>query len=252
VELKHSVAQCFRIPAPGLNRTRVELKLARSFLIVIVLASLNRTRVELKHKALTARARVAASLNRTRVELKLFFVDNANRIVVRVWIEPEWNWNYRDDGQELGKEPRLNRTRVELKPFKNPFYDAVIEVWIEPEWNWNSVQFVTGQRFRLQVWIEPEWNWNIIFHVMRVLIMKVWIEPEWNWNFVFFRAMKPVLRRLNRTRVELKPLAAGQHTYQFFPVWIEPEWNWNELPIRAIEVEGDKFESNQSGIETSA
>jgi len=78
----------------------------------------------------------------------------------------------------------------------------------------------------MDVWIEPEWNWNIYNKLSATPTWSVWIEPEWNWNF----------------QVTLTS-AASQG------VWIEPEWNWNIANVNLI-LNGNTFESNQSGIET--
>jgi len=190
-----------------------------------------------------------------------------------VWIEPEWNWNELQLFRVGWRNFRLNRTRVELKQCgvnQNTF--ETFHVWIEPEWNWNELTMLSSGIMSMQVWIEPEWNWNTRTIERLKFLGVVWIEPEWNWNTMkrsyviavdSFESNQSGIEtisvifsvwllkaRLNRTRVELKQERFRRWSVPVPSVWIEPEWNWNDNEDNRYNIL-HKFESNQSGIETS-
>ena len=120
------------------------------------------------------------SINRTFMELK-FIKQQLILRLVKVLIEPSWNWNIVYPISDLKK----------------------MFVLIEPSWNWNNAVDWTAARChysinrtfmelksKLQYWlfvyftvlIEPSWNWNCLVFYMWYFLCVVLIEPSWNWN----------------------------------------------------------------------
>jgi len=222
-----------------LNRTRVELKRHNCAVRAASAAGLNRTRVELKRHA---PERIDAWSSAVWIEPEWNWNEHfaAKRDIVypvwiepewnwnmkkvsfsalspTVWIEPEWNWNTCTARQSRVRKTSLNRTRVELKRAKRvDAKDGNNRVWIEPEWNWNSSEELLTLS-NIHVWIEPEWNWN---QTDTNLARLRYFEFESNQSGIETLPTQCwslcAGHRLNRTRVELKPLARAAWAHQFF------------------------------------
>ena len=266
VELKHAIE-----PLPKwVSKLPIEPKWnwnALSILIGCLFSSTsNRTKVELKLAKSTTRKNKIRTSNRTKVELKRNGLTGALK-TPRLPIEPKWNWNWDNSAEntlgittfqsnQSGIETFLisclfinditsNRTKVELKlrlmfsgRLSNPFQSnqSGIETQyllklvvrcllpIEPKWNWNAVNTCykkAGYYFQSnQSGIETiRYPWTSLFDTLP-------IEPKWNWNIEVYKSWYGE-QTSNRTKVELKLVCKS--------FWI----------IRR------NFQSNQSGIETN-
>jgi len=124
VELKRLVVGHADVNDAGLNRTRVELKLIWTRISLVLIMSLNRTRVELKPQFAHFCRELRFGFESNQSGIETTREDMTQVWFIKVWIEPEWNWN-------------------------GAFCEAALlffYVWIEPEWNWNLL------------WIAASWN----------------------------------------------------------------------------------------------
>ena len=168
----------------------MELKFARSFLLVFVLKVLIVPQWNWNCFVGMEVRSCCFSFNRTTVELKWIFVFLLFLKVLR-----------------------FNRTTVELKSFVLGFFVSFSTVLIVPQWNWNTYKISNSSSLSL-VLIVPQWNWNRVEYHYQKLHRRVLIVPQWNWNIFSERIHQNWWLRFNRTTVELKYfLQVGRLTY---------------------------------------
>ena len=170
-------------------------------------------------------------------------------------IVPNWNWNLMASGMSGGNFVSINRTKLELKPDKH-FHQYLSKcLSIVPNWNWNKCKHGVCVR-TAKLSIVPNWNWNLSCFDRAALAAILSIVPNWNWNN---EAQAPRLlwvSAINRTKLELKPMAGAWalsliRFYQSYQTGIEtapyrpgmllsitlsivPNWNWNNAGVRSL------------------
>ena len=152
----------------------------------------------------------------------------ANVFVAVVFIEPLWNWNWRN----LHHYPRpwsLYRTFMELKLTQKGQVQKGIKSLYRT--------FMELKQLLPKVSKEAFLSLSNLYGIETKSVSieldgrDVFIEPLWNWN----KDIRPEFYdylSLYRTFMELKPVWYGQH---YYPPWvfIEPLWNWNYFAMVA-------------------
>ena len=138
-------------------RTSLELKLFKRFNIGWEERAFYRTSLELKLCSNTGWSISSFSFYRTSLELKLVsqhlfcdlysFLSNQFGIeiiqhserayILRLFIEPVWNWNMLAPAFADSKLYSFYRTSLELKLMRRYLFQITQSLFIEPVWNWN-------------------------------------------------------------------------------------------------------------------
>ena len=99
-----------------------------------------------------------------------------------VLIEPLWNWNDLKSTIALKTSPGSNWTFMELKRKRERRYTFALSC---SNWTFMELKQVIWQHFCItckRVLIEPLWNWNDAALTSSRGAYRVLIEPLWNWN----------------------------------------------------------------------
>ena len=167
-------------------------------------STFNRTIVELKLTGETREDLGWKPFNRTIVELKLRWRWSGSMALVRLLIEPLWNWNLRRTIVPDGKEKPFNRTIVELKLGSYRQYESnYCRLLIEPLWNWNTI-YMSSYWSRGRLLIEPLWNWNGITDILMTILSMTFNRTIVELKLFWGACCCQPYTTFNRTIVELK------------------------------------------------